>query len=314
MNWILKAHVTESTWAIVSRAVISRRAPSFVLSCVCLCLLPASAAAQRVTMSLDGTWSVADSMDANAVPSSFSHSAPVPGLTHSATPPFPKVDQYQTHEWGWTVTARDHILPPETKVDGLGRNLQPRNYFWYERTFRVPETKKRARLIINKAQFGTAVWLNGKMIGEHMGMWTAGHFDLTSAINWTGENKLIVRIGAHPGAVPDWVPVGTDGEKEFWTPGIYDDVELLLSNDPEIENVQVAPHIQSSEILVQTEVKNNSSAPASITVTQQVKTWKGEQPLGKAVSEQVSLAAGEVKLVQQTVPIPDARLWSPDDP
>ena len=191
------------------------------------------------------------------IPTTFSHTAPVPGLAHSATPAFPKVDQYQTHEWGWTVTARDHVLPPETKVDGLGRNLQPRNYFWYERTFRVTDRKQRARLIINKAQFGTAVWLNGKKIGEHMGMWTAGHFDLTPAINWTGENRLVVRIGAHPGAVPDWVPVGTDGEKEFWTPGIYDDVELLLSNDPEIESVQVAPHIQSSEILVQTEVKNN---------------------------------------------------------
>ncbi len=307
MNRNLKAFLRPSTWVITGRRTLNVVLPF-------LCLLPVSAVAQRVTVSLDGTWSVADSMDANAMPTSFSHSAPVPGLTHSAIPAFPKVDQYQTHEWGWTVTARDHVLPPETKVEGLGRNLQPRNYFWYERTFRVPERKERARLVINKAQFGTAVWLNGKMIGEHMGMWTAGHFDLTPAMNWTGENTLVVRIGAHPGAVPDWVPVGTDGEKEFWTPGIYDDVELLLSNDPEIENVQVAPHIQSSEILVQTELKNTSSAPASITLTQRVKTWKGGQEVGKPVSEQVSLAAGEDKLVQQTVAIPDARLWSPDDP
>ena len=40
-----------------------------------------------------------------------------------------------------------------------------------------------------KAQFGTAVWLNGKSVGEHLGSFTAGHFDLTGAINWKGENR-----------------------------------------------------------------------------------------------------------------------------
>ena len=306
MNWISKASLGDANFASLAGRIL-------MYGWLVICLAPVPAGAQRTTVSLDGMWSVADSVDPNAIPTTFSHTAPVPGLAHSATPAFPKVDQYQTHEWGWTVTARDHVLPPETKVDGLGRNLQPRNYFWYEKTFRVTDRKQRARLIINKAQFGTAVWLNGKKIGEHMGMWTAGHFDLTPAINWTDENHLVVRIGAHPGAVPDWVPVGTDGEKEFWTPGIYDDVELLLSNDPEIESVQVAPHIQSSEILVQTEVKNNGPA-ASITLTQQVKTWKGGQLVGKAVSEQVSLAAGEDKFIQQTVPVPDATLWTTDNP
>jgi beta-galactosidase len=278
-----------------------------------LCLLSSPASAQRATVPLDGTWSIEESVDPDAAPTSFSHTAPVPGLAHSASPPFPKVDEYQTHEWAWTLSVRDHVLPPTILMDGLGRNLQPRNYFWYERTFRAPSRMQRARLIIEKAQFGTAVWLNGKQIGEHMGMWTAGHFDLTPVMDWEGENRLVVRIGAHPGAVPDWVPVGTDGEKEYWTPGIYDDVTLLLSNDPEIESVQVAPHIESSDILVQTEVVNHGPA-CSINLTQQVKTWKDGQLIGKAVEQRVSLEAGEHRFVKQTVPIPNATLWTPDNP
>ena len=184
------------------------------------------------------------------------------------------MDEYHTHEWAYTVTKRDHVLPPSSEnVEGLGSTVQKRNFFWYDRTFRTPAQMQRVRLVVNKAQFGTAVWLNGKKIGEHLGSFTEGHFDLTDAINWKGENRLLIRIGAHPGAVPDWVMTGGDGEKEFWTPGIYDSVSVLLSGDLVIDSVQVAPRIQSSEILVETELTNHGSA-RTVTLTQRVKTWK----------------------------------------
>jgi hypothetical protein len=78
------------------------------------------------------------------------------------------------------------------------------NYFWYERTFTAPARRDSAVLVVNKAQFGTAIWLNGKNIGEHLGCFTAGRFDATAAVNWSGENRLLIRIGAHPGALPVW--------------------------------------------------------------------------------------------------------------
>jgi hypothetical protein len=261
----------------------------------------------------DGVWSIGESLDPDAIPASFPHTVSVPGLVHSATPKFPDVDEYHTHEWSYTLVTRDHMLPPSYKVAELGSTIQGRNFFWYERTFRAPARKPRAILVINKAQFGTAVWLNGKKIGEHLGSFTAGHFDVTDAIRWKGENRLLVRVGAHPGSVPDWVMTGGDGEKEFWTPGIYDSVFLLFSDNLVIDSVQVAPHIQSSEILVETELTNHGPA-CRITLTQRVKTWKGGILVGNAVSENVSLAAGEHRFVQQTVPLRGAKLWSPEQP
>jgi len=38
-------------------------------------------------------------------------------------------------------------------------------------------------LVVEKAQFGTAVWLNGQKLGEHLGCFTAGRFDATKAMN-----------------------------------------------------------------------------------------------------------------------------------
>ena len=165
---------------------------------------------------------------------------PCLGLVHSAKPSFPEVDQYEFREHILKMIRRG-LYPPSEDTGVLGRTPQKRNYFWYRRSFRVPAKKQVAILKINKAQFGTAVWLNGKKIGEHLGCFTCGHFNLTEAMDWEGENHLLVRIGAHPGALPEWVPAGTDKEKPVWTPGIYDRVSLHLCDNPVIESVQAAP-------------------------------------------------------------------------
>jgi hypothetical protein len=271
-----------------------------------------TAEAARTVLPLDGTWSVAESVAADAIPATFDHTVAVPGLTDQAKPPFADVDQFETYEhvqneieWG--------LLPRGEKCDRLGRTRQKRNYFWYERTFPAPARRDSAVLVVDKAQFGTAVWLNGKKIGEHLGCFTAACFDVAGAIHWQGENRLVIRIGAHPGALPDWAMPPTDIEKGLWTPGIYDRVSLLLADAPVIETIQVAPQIRDSTILVQTRLRN--PGPARIAeITCQVKTWKGGRAVGPPVKQRVELAAGDEKTVTQSIAVPNATLWCPEDP
>ncbi len=85
---------------------------------------------------------------------------------------------------------------------------------------------------------------------------------------------MIVRVGAHPGVLPASVSGGTDFEKIRWTPGIYDNVSLALSENPLIESVQVAPKIADSSIAVQTTLRNLGSNPVSFRLAQQVHVWK----------------------------------------
>src|SRR5208283_2886081 len=170
-------------------------------------------------------------------------------------PAFPEVDQYEFREHILDMIERG-LYPPSEDTGVLGRTPQKRNYFWYRKSFRVPGKKEVAILKINKAQFGTAVWLNGKKIGDHFSCFTASYFHLTEAMNWEGNNRLVVRIGAHPAAVPSWVPTGIDFEKNRWTPGIYDRVSLHLSDNPVNETLQVAPRIHPREIVVQTKIRN----------------------------------------------------------
>ena len=269
-------------------------------------------AAERTTISLDGTWDIADSKEADAIPSLWNHQAPVPGLAHSAQPGFPKVDQFDSR-----LLIQNRVsngkLPESAIVTNAGVSRQERNWFWYRRTFELSAIRSVAILHINKAQFGTAIWLNGIKIGDHLPCFTRATLDVSRAIR-RGSNELIVRVGAHPGVLPPTVSAGTDFEKIRWTPGIYDIVFLALNDNPSIENVQVAPKVADSSIVVQTSLHNLAKHPTSFDLTQRVHAWKISTTVASSSPKHITLAPGESKIVLQTMRLPGARLWSPESP
>ncbi len=270
------------------------------------------AVAQRVTISLDGEWRIEDSKASDAIPVEWRHTVQVPAMANLARPEFPDIDKFQTTEnifdqAAFGLLPKDGPYPPTGPRNG-------RNYFWYEKTFRASAKKQVALLRIKKAQFGTAVWINGQKIGEHPGCFTAAYFDITKAIDWKGDNRLIVRIGAHPGVLPANYPTGTDFEKTKWTPGIYDSVSVLLSDNPVIETIQAAPKITESTVLVQAKLRNYGTAPVSCSLTSRVHAWKSDTVVGTAQPKQITLKPGEQTTILQTVRIPGAKLWTPENP
>lgn len=274
-----------------------------------------TAQAQRQTILLDGTWMIGDSVSPEDMPQNFTHSVPVPGLVHSAEPPFPGVDRFQSRELMSNLAREEKASAADLKNVG-NKNGTPghqRNYFWYSRDFKAPPKRAVALIKINKAQFGIAVYLNGEKLGEHLPCFTAAYVDASHAIRWGAKNQLIIRVGAHPGVLPANVSAGTDFEKKMWTPGIYDDVSLLVMDDPAISAVQVAPRIESSVVVVQTELRNHGPAHSTV-LQQQIREWKGARVVATAKSQEVLLKAGETRTIVQTIRLPRAHLWSPEDP
>jgi beta-galactosidase len=269
---------------------------------------------QRATISLDGQWRIAESVSGQTVPTAFSRTVSVPGLVNLARPPFEKVDAFFSREH-LANRIRAKLAPEDWLTNyWMGKVEQDRDYFWYQKKFNAPAQRDVALLKINKAQFGTAVWLNGEKIGEYAGCFTASYFPLNKNIRWGGENTLIIRIGAHPAVLPDTYPTGSDFEKIKWTPGIYDSVSVIYCDNPLIESVQVAPQISSNEIIVQTTVRNTSEAASSTTLSHSVKTWKGGKRVSNAEPVKVAVPAGETNVVTQRIAVPDARWWTPEDP
>jgi hypothetical protein len=279
-----------------------------------LCLLLAlPLAAQRKTLPLDGEWQLAESVAPEPVPATFDRRVPVPGLANLAEPPLPGIDLFDSREF-IDVSIREGKLPESARVTHAGNPRHERNYLWYRRSFRAPAARPSAILKVGKAQFTTAVWLNGKPVGEHLGCFTAGFFDLTAAIRWDADNDLVIRVGAHPAIVPVWAPAGTDFEKYKWTPGIYDSVSVAFAANPVIEALQVAPRLASSEALVATTVRNLNIQPASFTLRHFIRSLGSNTVVAQSSPKLIRLEASERRTIEVAVKIPAVKLWTPEEP
>ena len=268
--------------------------------------------AQRTTLSLDGQWEIADSIEAGDLPAAWSHKAPVPGLAHSAVPGFQDVDEFESRQLIQNRVARG-LAPASALVSNAGVSRQQRNWFWYRRRFDVAVVRRVATLRIDKAQFGATVWVNGQQVGEHLPCFTAAIFDVSGKLR-QGSNEIVVRVGAHPGVLPSTVSAGTDFEKNRWTPGIYDSVSLALSDNPAIAEVQVAPSRDLQSVTVQTKLRNHSAQPVAFALTEAVHAWKSDAIVASAPAMQLRLAAGEERTVTRKIAIPAAKLWTPEQP
>jgi len=238
----------------------------------------------RNTLSLDGVWEIAEgSMD--QVPKKFDHQIPVPGLVSLAQPPFPEI----------------------------GLKSRQRDAFWYRRTFDLHQSIPAiARLKVSKAMFGSRVFVNGKLLGDHAPSFTPGYFDLKEVLR-PGKNELLIRVGASRDCVEPTVPTGLDVEKILYIPGIFDSVELILTGSPYIRNVQTAPDIHSQKIRVQAVVFGaNEAGKGSLKFT--VREKVSGAVVGTATASLESLNAGPDQTVDVSIPVAKCRLWSPEDP
>lgn len=238
----------------------------------------------RTTISLDGSWDIAEgTMD--KVPDKFDRKIPVPGLLDMALPAFEEV----------------------------GIKSGKREAFWYRRTFQVdgsiPEI---ARLKIHKAMFGTRVILNGTVLGDHLPSFTPGYFDARAALR-TGENELIVRVGAFRESVPRPVPAGWDYEKVKFVPGIFDSVELMMSGSPHILRVQAVPDIEKKCVSVHAWI-SHSKAPAPAKLRVVVREALSGKVTGEGELEIGAAGEGADRTGQTAIQVSDCHLWSPEDP
>jgi len=240
----------------------------------------------RKVIDLNGEWEV-EQGGMDSAPGQFSHKVPVPGLVDMAEPAFGEV----------------------------GKRSQERQAFWYRRTFKVKgEIPEFAILKIHKARYGTKVWLNGEVVGEHLPCFTPALLDVKKLLKGGGEeNELIIRLGADRESIPEGQPGGWDFEKYKYIPGIYDSVELILAGEPYIVNVQTVPDISAGKVRVVTELQwPDKAGPGS--VTYQVVEAKTGKAAGSLEVSDVPAGPGQTTKLDVVIPIEDCRLWSPEDP
>ena len=124
-------------------------------------LEPADAASKQApVIPLDGTWEI--QRGGPDQPSTAAEGqVPVPGLTDMAV-----------------------------HANGVG------DYWWYQRTFQLDTLPVAVALLkINKAMFGTRVFLNGHQIDEYLSSFSPSYHDVRPWLNFSGANVLVIRVG-----------------------------------------------------------------------------------------------------------------------
>ncbi|MDR1817344.1 MAG: alpha/beta hydrolase fold domain-containing protein [Puniceicoccales bacterium] len=249
---------------------------------------------QRATLSLDGTWKIAkttgDTPPASAA--DYTSETPVPGLVDNAKPAL-------------------EINPK--KYD--------KTWYWHRRTFTVGGLDSDvAQLKIFKAKYRTHVYVNGKFAGANDYSFTPSYFDLKPFLK-LGENEIVIGVGCKE-QVPPTVPDGHDNEKVIYIPGIYDKVELTFANKPFIANVQCAPNIPRKQLRVVAELevseKNGDAKTPELRYRVVEKKTQRIVATGSAKAEKTAnastLGAPSKKIADFTIPLPDATLWTPENP
>jgi hypothetical protein len=247
------------------------------------CAVAADTSPRRV-VDLNGTWQVAEgAMD--SMPKQFEHTVPVPGLIDMTKPAFTEV----------------------------GKKSDKRQAFWYRRTFTVEGTIPAVALLkIHKARYGTRVWLNGQDVGEHLPCFTPAPLDVKQHLKGSGQqNELVIRVGADRESRPTDVPSGWDFEKYLYIPGIYDSVELILTSEPFINNIQVVPDISSGKVRVVAELRRSQDSSGN-SVAYEITEAKSGRVVGTFQQSNIPQTPSFALSVE--VPIKDCQLWSPENP
>jgi beta-galactosidase len=188
---------------------------------------------------------------------------------------------------------------------------------WFERAFVLEEgfQGKRAWLCFGAVNYQAEVWVNGQRVGGHEGGYTPFAFDITGELLDRWENRVVVRVGHAPAdkRVDGYTLLETPCWKETWYyqfSGIWQDVFLEARAATYIADLCVRPDVRAGAAQVLATIRGGQQpaeqATLAYTVTAAegvVAEWRG--PL--------SLPAEGGELLQ-TLAIPGARLWSPEDP
>lgn len=212
-----------------------------------------------------------------------------------------------------------------------------REDWWYRTTFTPPihNTGRHAFINFEGINYAAEIWLNGKLLGAMKGAFKRGVFDVSKALNYSGNNVLAVHIlpPPHPGIPHEESPsAGTgpnggmlclDGptfiatEGWDWIPGIRDrdmgiwqDVSLQFTGDVTISDPHVITHLPLPDtteafITIETSVHNLTAKNQQVTIDAHFG--------GENIRQPVSLAPDERKTITlKQVNIHHPKLWWPN--
>ncbi len=260
---------------------------------------------------------------------------------------------FDDSKWGPVALPHDFDAPYNVGGTTGGQSFYV-GLGWYRKHFTVPSSwsGQRVELEFEGSFSVTDVWVNGTVIGTHRGGYTGFVFDITSSLQ-TGDNVIAVRVDNRWRA--DLAP--RTGDHQF-SGGIYRDVYLNVTNNVHVtwygtfvttpaltnpvwdtsnpayyRNIDLSQYpsdsalsanlaARRSNVRVQTEVRNDGSAPIDVYAQQQVSKQGSStvlatfnspvQTIGAASTSTLDALSGS--LSDTASMLQGLSLWAPNNP
>jgi len=218
--------------------------------------------------------------------------------------------------------------PIESALSGVMKAFLPEQRLWYRRTFTIPADWNSKHLLLHfgAVDWDTEVFVNGKSLGTHRGGYDAFDFDITGQIKGTGPQEIVVSVldptdshwqmrgkqVLHPGGAAYTATSGI--WQTVWiepvSPSYVETLQMVTDADTGMLHLTVAARIKPGQAPVSVTVSNGNAIVASAKGT-----------LGSEMSEEAKRtlldwykATSALAVTTIDIPIPQAHLWTPDDP
>jgi len=191
---------------------------------------------------------------------------------------------------------------------------------WYQKHFFITENDrgKKVYLFFDGANQDAKVFVNGELVGEHFGGYTAFCFDITQSVRYPEKNHLVIRLSnAHNESV---APLGGD-LGHFG--GIYRQVYLVTTNkiyfDPGdaaspgilVDTPEVSK--KSGKVRVRAHITNETANARDLLLTSIITDANGN--IVTTMEKSTNHPAGDDHVVtMESEKIESPHLWSPDTP
>jgi len=177
---------------------------------------------------------------------------------------------------------------------------------WYRRQLPVAGFRpgQRAVLLFDGAMSDAHVFVNGQEIGNWPYGYSSFSFDITNYLQAKGPNTLAVRLKNQP-------------ESARWYPGagLYRNVHLIITSDVHIPvwgTHLTTPEItaQSARVQLRTQVATSAGARQPLRLQTEIRDAAGQV----VASNTSTLAAADRPEFDQSLRVPQPKLWSPETP
>jgi hypothetical protein len=196
--------------------------------------------------------------------------------------------------------------PIESALSGIQRR---EDRMWYRRTFTVPNDWRvgrdaRLRLNFGAVDYDSTIWVNGHQVGTHRGGYDAFSVDVTDALTARGPQELVVGVTDLTDAT--WQPIGKQRNVPdrgiFYTSssGIWQTVWLEPVATANITQLDQTPKLGDSTLRLTPRVSGDTTG-----LSVEAIAYDHNRVVGR-----VTGAPG----TELKVPVPNAKLWSPDSP